>query len=73
MSIYTRESAPSGYCLAEPIVPYNAAPNPPSENRRSKDQVNSVDISRWIGSAKGCFGSVKAVDDYIRRERNAWD
>jgi len=72
MSIEFRESAFSDYGVAEPVALYDAAPNP-QKNRGSKSRKNSVDISHWIGCAKGSFGSVKAVDDYIRRERNSWD
>lgn len=28
---------------------------------------------RFLGAGKGLFGSVAAVDDYLRRQRDAWD
>ena len=32
-----------------------------------------VDISEYIGSARGIFGAREQVDEYIRKEREAWD
>lgn len=32
-----------------------------------------ADISKYIGIAKGTFGSVEDIDNYIRNERNSWD
>ena len=31
-----------------------------------------VDVSKYIGIAKGSFGSVQEIDDYIRNERSSW-
>lgn len=32
-----------------------------------------VDISEYIGSARGIFGNREQLDEYIRKEREAWD
>lgn len=32
-----------------------------------------LDISKYIGSAKGNFGTVKQIDARISNERNSWD
>jgi len=33
----------------------------------------SVDITRYIGAAKGLFSSPAEADAFIRRERDLWD
>jgi len=38
-----------------------------------KSQTKAVDISKYIGIAKGTYGSVKEIDQYIRNERALWD
>jgi bifunctional DNA-binding transcriptional regulator/antitoxin component of YhaV-PrlF toxin-antitoxin module len=47
------------------VVPAQKTPTP----RPRK----GVDISKYIGIAKGAFGSVEEIDDYIRNERASWD
>lgn len=47
------------------VVPAQKSPTP----KRRK----GVDISEYIGIAKGTFGSVEEIDDYIRNERASWD
>jgi bifunctional DNA-binding transcriptional regulator/antitoxin component of YhaV-PrlF toxin-antitoxin module len=38
-----------------------------------KPRTKGVDISKYIGIAKGTFGSVEKIDEYIRNERATWD
>jgi len=40
---------------------------------QKKQKRGGVDISKYIGSAKGLFGSPEDVDAYIRSERDQWD
>ncbi|MEL6723214.1 MAG: AbrB/MazE/SpoVT family DNA-binding domain-containing protein [Pseudomonadota bacterium] len=40
---------------------------------KEKTRTKSIDISKYIGIAKGTFGSVKQIDDYIHNERNSWN
>ena len=35
--------------------------------------AKKVDISKYIGIAKGTFGSVEEIDEYVRNERASWD
>ena len=32
-----------------------------------------LDISKYIGAAKGNFGTVAEIDAYISNDRNSWD
>ena len=42
-------------------------------NRRSAKK-QSIDISKYIGSMSGVYGnSPNEVDEYIRKERDAWN
>ena len=36
-------------------------------------QSKCADITKYIGSMKGKFGSVEEIDAYIRNERDSWD
>lgn len=47
------------------IVP--AAKAPAAKRRKG------VDISKYMGIAKGTFGSVEEIDEYVRNERTSWD
>jgi len=38
----------------------------------SAKRRQGVDISKYMGIAKGTFGSVEEIDDYIRNERDTW-
>ncbi len=39
---------------------------------KDKARTTSIDISKYIGIAKGTFGSVENIDEYIRNERSSW-
>jgi len=41
--------------------------------KEKKSHAEGVDISQYIGSMKGSFGSVDQIDAYIRNERASWD
>jgi len=45
----------------------------PSKENELKKHASGVDISKYIGSMRGKFGSVNEIDDYINKERNSWD
>jgi len=40
---------------------------------KEKCGAKGVDISKYIGIAKGTYGSVEEIDEYIRNERASWD
>ncbi len=40
---------------------------------RKRQIRSSVDISDFIGSLKGLFGSQEEIDSYIRKERDSWE
>ena len=40
---------------------------------KEKLHPKNIDISKYIGIAKGTFGSVEQIDEYIRNERASWD
>ncbi len=37
------------------------------------EELTTVDLSRFIGSASNAFGSVQEIDDNIRKDRDSWD
>ena len=37
-----------------------------------QETSKAVDISKYIGSMSGTFGSVEEIDEYIRKERESW-
>ena len=39
----------------------------------NEEKEPDTDISQYIGAGSGIFKSVKEVDDFIRKERDAWD
>lgn len=45
----------------------------PAKDVAQKKRKKGVDISKYIGSMKGAFGTVEEIDDYIRNERASWD
>ncbi len=49
------------------LVPADGAPLDKQEKKKG------VDISKYIGIAKGTYGSVEEIDEYIRNERDTWD
>ena len=36
-------------------------------------RTKGVDISKYIGIAKGTYGSVEEIDEYIRNDRASWN
>ena len=44
---------------------------PATQKRIALDKKR--DLSKWIGSSPGIFKSAQEVDDFIRKERDAWD
>ncbi len=46
---------------------------PATKTTPRKRQKGGVDISKYIGIAKGTYGSVEEIDEYIRNERTSWD
>lgn len=44
----------------------------PAQESASKKRTKGLDISKYIGSMKGTFGSVEEIDAYIRNERASW-
>jgi bifunctional DNA-binding transcriptional regulator/antitoxin component of YhaV-PrlF toxin-antitoxin module len=40
---------------------------------KEKSQTKAVDISKYIGSMKGMFGTAEEIDEYISNERSSWD
>lgn len=40
---------------------------------RKGQKHSGVDISKYIGSLKGLFGSQEEIDAYIRNERDSWE
>lgn len=36
-------------------------------------QRKSLDISEYIGSMRGMFGSIEEIDEYIHNERASWN
>lgn len=45
----------------------------PAKASASKRRTKGVDISKYIGVAKGTFGSAESIDEYVRNERASWD
>lgn len=45
----------------------------PARSESKKRTTKGVDISKYIGIAKGTYGSVEEIDEYIRNERASWD
>ena len=41
----------------------------PAHARKAK----GLDIEKYIGVAKGTFGSVEEIDAHIRKQRDSWD
>jgi AbrB family looped-hinge helix DNA binding protein len=39
----------------------------------NKPKAKGIDITKWIGSAKGAFSSPEDVDAFIRSERDQWE
>ena len=40
---------------------------------KSTKKDDGIDISKYIGIAKGTYGSAAEIDEYIRNERASWD
>ena len=40
-------------------------------NKSSKQK--RIDLSNYLGVISGTFGSAQEIDDYIKKEREAWD
>ena len=45
----------------------------PANTRARPKKKKGIDISKYIGSMKGTFGSVEEIDEYIRNERASWE
>ena len=45
----------------------------PAQEGPTRKRTKGTDISKYIGSMKGTFGSVEDIDNYIRNERDSWD
>lgn len=45
----------------------------PAQDGAAKKRTKGVDITKYIGSMKGTFGSADDIDEYIRNERASWD
>ena len=45
----------------------------PASDTAPKPRKKGKDISKYMGIAKGTFGSVEEIDAYIRNERASWD
>jgi AbrB family looped-hinge helix DNA binding protein len=39
---------------------------------RKSQKRKAVDISKYIGAAKGLFGDPKTIDAMVRKERDSW-
>jgi hypothetical protein len=42
-------------------------------SRQTIMRARNLEISKYIGSVKGTFGSVEEIDGYIASERASWD